>query len=147
MNYNIETSLGENEQFSSFLQEKVKEFNNKHSEHHREIRKKGAIQPINIIVSDEEGRWLGGIHADVYWNWVEINYLWIRDDFRGKGLGSQLLERAEKLAKKLGARKALLTTCEFQARSFYEIHDYQVAGEIKDYPPGSCYYTMVKTLS
>ncbi len=46
-----------------------------------------------------------------------------------------------------GATKALLTTYEFQARTFYEAHGYQVVGEIKDYPPGSSYYTMVKVLA
>jgi hypothetical protein len=39
-----------------------------------------------------------------------------------------------------------LTTFDFQARSFYEIKGYKVVGEIKDYPPGSSYFTMVKEL-
>ena len=44
-------------------------------------------------------------------------------------------------------QKVLLTTYEFQARSYYEMKGYKVVGEIKDYPPGTSYYTMVKILS
>ncbi|MEH7387948.1 GNAT family N-acetyltransferase [Bacillus sp. JJ1521] len=78
---------------------------------------------------------------------MEINKFWISEEYRGKGLGRHLLDKAEKVAKEKGAKKALLTTFEFQAHSFYGINGYQVVGEIKDYPPGNSYYTMVKTLS
>lgn len=146
MSYHIEISLESNEKFSTFLHKKIREFNNIHSAKHKEVREKEAVQPINIIVSDTNGSWIGGLNADVYWNWVEINDFWFHEEYRGKGLGSDLLDKAEKIAKDKGAKKALLTTFEFQARSFYEFKGYQVVGEIKDYPPGSSYYTMVKTL-
>lgn len=146
MNDNIEILLEHNEEFSTFLHKKIREFNNEHSIHHKEKRKKEAVQPINIIVSDENENWIGGLNANVYWGWMEINDFWFREDYRGKGLGGQLLDKAEKIAKEKGAKKALLTTFEFQARSYYEMKGYQVVGEIKDYPPGSSYYTMVKSL-
>lgn len=146
MNYKIEISLDNNEKFSAFLHENIREFNNEHSIHHKEARKKEAGQPINIIVSDDKENWIGGLNADVYWNWLEINDFWFSEKYRGQGLGGLLLDKAEKIAKEKGAKNALLTTFEFQARSFYEIKGYQVVGEINDYPPGSSYYTMVKPL-
>ncbi|MFJ8260458.1 GNAT family N-acetyltransferase [Rummeliibacillus sp. NPDC094406] len=146
MNYNIEVSLKKNNEFSSYLEKMIREFNNKHSIHHKEVRKKESVQPINIIVSDERKEWVGGVNADVYWDWVEINNFWFQEEFRGKGLGGLILEKTEQIAKEKGAKKALLTTFEFQARSFYELKGYKVVGEIKDYPPGSSYYTMVKNL-
>lgn len=77
---------------------------------------------------------------------MELNEYWLSEDLRVKGLGTKLLDQLEAIAKQKGAKKALLTTFEFQARSFYEKRGYQVVGEIKDYPPGSSYYTMVKVL-
>jgi hypothetical protein len=41
----------------------------------------------------------------------------------------------------------MLTTFEFQARTFYEIHGYTIAGRMEDYPPGSSYYWMRKELA
>lgn len=146
MNDNIQMLLGPSMAFSNFLKTKIKEFNNQHSLHHQLAREKGAIQPINLIVTDDEQQWAGGISAEVYWNWLEINDFWLRKDFRKQGLGSRLLQKTEELAREKGATKALLTTFEFQARSFYEAKGYEVVGEIKDYPPGSSYYTMVKSL-
>ncbi|MCD8510014.1 MAG: GNAT family N-acetyltransferase [Bacillus sp. (in: Bacteria)] len=124
----------------------MKEFNNKHSHFHKEVRKNGAVQPIQIFVTDTNKQWTGGISAQVYWDWVELNEYWLSEDLRVKGLGTKLLDQLEAIAKQKGAKKALLTTFEFQARSFYEKRGYQVVGEIKDYPPGSSYYTMVKVL-
>ncbi|UOQ45792.1 GNAT family N-acetyltransferase [Halobacillus salinarum] len=146
MHYTIEVSMKQNEKFSTFLQKKIKEYNNKHSIHHKEVRKSGAVQPINVMVSNDDESWIGGLNADFYWDWLEINDFWVHKEYRGKGLGAHLLEKAEKIAKEKGAKKALLTTFEFQARTFYETKGYQVVGEVKDYPPGSSYFTMVKVL-
>jgi len=146
MDYSIEVSLEQNEEFSAFLKQKIRDFNNEKSIHHREVRREGAIQPITIVVFDNDRKWIGGISAEVYWDWLEIHDFWLREDYRGKQLGSFLLDKTEAIAREKGATKSLLTTFEFQARTFYETHQYTVVGEIKDYPPGSSYYTMVKPL-
>lgn|SRR5699024_10453500 len=147
MNYSIDVLLESNEKFSTFLNTKIREFNNDYSIYHKNARRKESIQPINIIVTDDEDRWIGGITAETYWNWLEINDYWFDEKNRGKGLGSSLLSKTEEIALENGATRVMLTTFEFQARSFYELHGYKVVGEVKDYPPGSSYYIMVKSLS
>ncbi|MFD1363260.1 GNAT family N-acetyltransferase [Lentibacillus salinarum] len=122
------------------------EFNNEHSIHHKSAKRNESVQPTNIIVTDDKDRWIGGIIAEVYWNWLEINDFWFDENFRGKGLGSSLLSKTEEIASGKGATSVMLTTFEFQVRSFYELYGYKVVGEVRDYPPGSSYYTMVKSL-
>lgn len=146
MDYQIEILLENHDDFTSFLNTKLKEYNDEHSPYHKESRQKGSIRSLNLIVTDHQQQWIGGITAEVYWGWVEINKFWFSKEYRGKGIGGQLLAKAEETAKQMGATKALLTTYDFQARTFYEARGYQVVGEIKDYPPGSSYYTMVKHL-
>ncbi|OXS76446.1 GNAT family N-acetyltransferase [Lysinibacillus sp. KCTC 33748] len=146
MDYQVEILLEKHDDFTTFLNTKIREYNDEHSPYHKESRKKGSVRPLNIIVTDLQQQWIGGITAEVYWGWVEINKFWFSQEFRGKGIGGQLLAKAEETAKQMGATKALLTTYDFQARTFYEARGYQVVGEIKDYPPGSSYFTMVKTL-
>ena len=145
MQYSINVLLNDSKEFSTFLNSKIKQFNNDHSIHHKNAREKGSVQPINITVTDEGGRWICGITGEIYWDWLEINDFWVNENFRGNGLGSLLLSKAEEVALGKEATKVLLTTFEFQARSFYELHGYKVVGEVKDYPPGSSYYTMVKS--
>ncbi|WP_338653892.1 GNAT family N-acetyltransferase [Lysinibacillus sp. Y5S-8] len=146
MEYQVEVLHEQHEAFTNFLSEKIRAYNNEHSSYHRESRQQGAIQPLQLIVTDLQQQWIGGITAEVYWGWVEIHKFWFSEEYRGKGIGAKLLAKAELVAKEMGATKALLTTYEFQARTFYEAQGYQVVGEIKDYPPGSSYYTMVKSL-
>ncbi len=100
-----------------------------------------------MIVTDQQQQWVGGLTAEVYWGWLEIHKCWFQEAYRGKGLGSKLLAQVGIAAQEMGAKKALLTTYSFQARTFYEERGYQVVGEIKDYPPGSSYYTLVKTFN
>ncbi len=147
MDYQVEILLEKHDDFTTFLNTKIREYNDEHSPYHKESRKKGSVRPLNIIVTDFQQQWIGGITAEVYWGWVEINKFWFSQEFRGKGIGGQLLAKAEETAKQMGATKALLTTYDFQARTFYETRGYQVVGEVKDYPPGSSYFTMVKTLN
>ncbi|MFJ7732918.1 GNAT family N-acetyltransferase [Lysinibacillus sp. NPDC097231] len=146
MDYQIEVLLEKHDDFTSFLNTKLRVYNDEHSPYHKASREKGYIRPLNLIVTDTQQQWIGGITAEVYWGWVEINKFWFSQEYRGKGIGGQLLAKAEDTAKQMGATKALLTTYDFQARTFYEARGYQVVGEIKDYPPGSSYYTMVKSL-
>lgn len=146
MEYQVEVLRGQHEDFTNFLSKKIRAYNNEQSPYHRESRKKGAVLPLQLIVTDQQQQWIGGITAEVYWGWIEIHKFWFSEEYRGKGIGTKLLAQAELVAKDMGATKALLTTYEFQARTFYEAHGYQVVGEIKDYPPGSSYYTMVKVL-
>lgn len=140
----MDVSQQVDEDFIAFLMGKIRKFNMQHSPHHKAASRKGAVLPINIAVADDNDQWIGGISSEVYWDWLEINYFWLRDDLRGQGIGSHLLNQTEKIAGEKGARRALVTTFKFQARSFYEAKGYHVVGEVKDYPPGSSYYTMVK---
>lgn len=132
------------EPFETFLQQKIREFNNDHSPHHLEVRKPGAIKTLNIIVKNECGETLGGLAASTYWDWLDIDNLYLPEDLRGDGLGATLLQQAEAIAAGRGCTRCFLTTFEFQARQFYEGQGYYVTGKLEDYPPGSTYYWMRK---
>ena len=46
---------------------KIRAYNNEQSPYHRESRKKGAVLPLQLIVTDQQQQWIGGITAEVYW--------------------------------------------------------------------------------
>lgn len=146
MAYQIKASSEPHPEFATYLHEQLKEFNNQHSPAHKRIRPEGAIKQVHIRVEEDDGQWSGGITGEIYWNWLELNDFWLSESIRGQGLGSTLLADIERMGKEHGATRVLLTTFEFQARTFYERHGYKVVGIVEDYPPGSNYYTMVKVL-
>jgi GNAT superfamily N-acetyltransferase len=87
-------------------------------------------------IHDQDGELAAGVLAEVYWNWLHIDLLWVREDLRRQGYGGQLLETIEKAAVDLGARSAYLDTFSFQAPDFYKKRGYRVFGELEDFPSG-----------
>ncbi len=127
------------------IHEAIKAFNDEISPAHKEIRAAGG-QALNIAVHDGAGSLVGGLTADTYWGWLDIDDLWLREAHRHQGIGTQLLAAAENEARQRGCRRAMLKTFSFQAREFYEKNGYQVTGRLNDYPPGECFYWMCKEL-
>lgn len=104
-------------------------------------------KPLHFAIYDENKTLLAGILGGVGgWGGLEISILWVREDLRGEGLGSQLLEHMETEGKKLGAWKARLDTFDFQARDFYLKKGYEICGTLKDFPKGHELYYFFKDL-
>jgi GNAT superfamily N-acetyltransferase len=147
LNAEIVLSELEDKEFTEFLHQKIKSFNNDISPYHKVSREPGAVKPLNLILKDETGKSIGGLTANTYWDWLAIDDFYIPEDFRGVGIGQTLLKKAEEIAVSRGCKRCFLTTFKFQARVFYEKQGYNVIGKLDDYPPGSVYYWMRKDLS
>jgi len=89
---------------------------------------------------------VGGVLGEIYWDWLYIDLLWVRDDLRGSGHGHRLLTHAEDEARQRGVKNAYLDTFSFQSPGFYKQHGYQVFGELQDFPPGNQRYFFTKEL-
>ena len=97
-------------------------------------REVAESEPLNLYVEDEHGEIMAGLVAETFGNWLEIEYLFVKDDLRGQGIGSQLLQRAESEAKKRNCRFAFVNTYQFQAPGFYQKQGYKEVFTLKDYP-------------
>lgn len=80
---------------------------------------------------EEHGQILAGIYAVRELDCVTIEYLYVEEKHRGRGYGSQLLERIEQQARAAGAKRIFLNTFSFQAPAFYEKHGYQLFAKLK----------------
>jgi len=103
-------------------------------------------QIICFAIQGPDQEIVGGVIAAIYWNWLYIDLMWMKEDLRGHGYGSRLLILAEDEARKRGAKHAFLDTFSFQAPGFYERHGYRVFGELQDFPQGCQRYFMTKQL-
>ena len=102
--------------------------------YNRSKREVAESEPLNLYVEDEYGEIMAGLVAEIFGNWLEIEYLFVREDLRGQGIGSQLLQQAESEAKKRNCRCAFVNTYQFQAPAFYQKYGYKEVFTMKDYP-------------
>jgi len=99
-----------------------------------------------FVIKNEKDEILGGVIGTTYWDWLSVELMWIREDLRGQGLGQRLLQMAEDVGRKRGAKQALLDTFSFQAPGFYKKNGYKVFGQLDDFPQGHQRYFMTKAL-
>ena len=97
-------------------------------------REKAESEPLNLYLEDDKGELMAGLVAEIFGNWIEIEYLFVKEDLRGQGIGSQLLQQAESEAKKKNCRYAFVNTYQFQAPTFYQKQGYKEVFTLKDYP-------------
>jgi len=103
-------------------------------------------RPLIIAIDDSEGRVAGGLWGKTAYDWLFVELLFVPESLRGRGLGSELMKRAEAEALSRGCHSAWLDTFEFQAREFYERVGYTCFAQLPDYPVGSARYFMKKAL-
>jgi GNAT superfamily N-acetyltransferase len=102
-------------------------------------------QPLAIFLR-EEGRIAAGLAGETYCGWLFVKYLWVSEGLRGRGVGRELMVRAEVLARERGCHSAYLDTFSFQAPGFYEKLGYQEFGRL-EYPPDQHKHFMRKRLT
>ena len=80
---------------------------------------------FTLTVRADDGELLAGLAVTSTWA-----NLWVKDDHRGKGFGTALLNRAEQIALERPCHVAFLSTLTFQAPGFYEKCGYQAFGKL-----------------
>ena len=105
------------------------------------------VRPLVLALEENDGAVVGGLWGRTAYGWLFVELLVVPESLRGRGLGRELMSRAEGEAIARGCHGAWLDTFEFQARGFYERLGYECFGELQDYPAGSARYFMRKSLA
>jgi len=120
---------------------KTQELGNLIRAYNQSKREPSKSEPLNIYVEDAQGNLIAGMVAETFGNWLEIEYLYVQEDFRGQGIGSNILNRAEKEARERKCKYSFVNTYQFQAPDFYKKHGYEEVFALKEYPyTGERYY-------
>ncbi|MFA7112412.1 MAG: GNAT family N-acetyltransferase [Sphaerochaeta sp.] len=104
-------------------------------------------KPQYSLTVNEDGCLVGGLVFSVFGDWLELDFLWVDQGFRGRGVGKELLARAEAYAKDCGCKTAVVNTMSFQAKPFYEKNEYVLMYTQKNYPKTSSRYYLEKKLT
>ena len=120
---------------------KTQELGNLIRSYNQSKREPSKSEPLNIYVEDEQGNQLAGMVAETFGNWLEIEYLYVSEELRGQGIGSEILCKAEQEARERKCKYSFVDTYQFQAPDFYKKHGYTEVFALKGYPyTGERYY-------
>lgn len=105
------------------------------------------FRPLAIFLSEgENDETVGGLWGWTSFSFLHVDVLFVPESLRGTGLGSRLMQMAEREAIRRGCGGVWLDTFSFQAREFYEKLGYEVFGSIENYPPGHSRFFLKKAL-
>ncbi|WP_175533958.1 GNAT family N-acetyltransferase [Falsiroseomonas stagni] len=93
-------------------------------------------EPVTLLARAPDGTARGGLLGLTFWGWLFIDWLWLSRDLRGKGVGSELLLRAEAIARERGCAHAYTDTFSFQAPDFWLQNGYAEFGRLDGMPAG-----------
>ena len=78
----------------------------------------------------------GVLTADILWDWMYVDELWVSEDLRGTGLGKRLMRLGEAYAAERGLRGVWLWTQSWQAAAFYDHLGYEEFTRFEHFPEG-----------
>lgn len=104
------------------------------------------IRPVAILLKDEADATIGGLWGNTVFRWLVVQLVFIPEQHRGLGLGTQIMAEAEAVARARGCIGIWLDTYSFQAPKFYEALGFEVFGQVEDHPPGQSRIFMRKSL-
>jgi len=119
----------ERPELDAALGERIYEFNSSTTGIHNAVL-------LNASVEDEAGRLVAGLTGHTWGGCCEILRLWVHESTRGAGVGTALMQAAEREAIRRGCRQIVLSTHSFQAPRFYEKLGFRRLAAIPNYPRG-----------
>mgnify|MGYP000426217307 CR=1 FL=1 len=93
-------------------------------------------ESISYVAVNEHGAVAGAVYGYIRWDWVYIDILYVSDGYRDQGLGTQLMNKVEDMARTRGMTGLHLTTHDWQGSKFYEKLGYTLYGTLDNFPKG-----------
>jgi len=90
-------------------------------------------ETLGLYAKNDDDEIVGGLYALIHSSTVWLKYIWLAEQIRGQGTGSELVSRLEDEVRKRGVDAICVDTYSFQAPAFYEKHGFVEAGRFINY--------------
>lgn len=97
---------------------------------------------VAVLAHAADGAFLGGMYGVLAWGWLYIDWAFVDQAHRGRGLGQRLLAAMEEQARARGILRVRLNTGSFQdALRFYQRAGFEVFAQLEVLGPDGAAYT------
>lgn len=136
---NIAVDTDKDQKIAAILKKNLREFNK---------AKIGTYEYIHytIYITDENENITGGLYGEILDKVCVIYVVWVHENTRKKGLGTEIFNKLEAFAKDNNCKILQVDTAEFQARQFYEKIGFSVVATLPENFMGFTTFIMRKTL-
>ncbi len=128
------------------LKEYEKYINQKVTMYETSIDMNKSSEIITFVALDND-EFVGGVQGEISNDSMYINLLVVNAGYRGKNIGTKLMNKLETEAITRGVVCVNLATSEFQAKEFYQKNGFKIIMERENNPKGYKCYTLIKWLS
>ena len=91
---------------------------------------------LAVVVRNAAADIVGGISGFTAWGWLYVQWLWVAETERGRGLAGTMLAEAEAEARARGCHGAYIDTFSPVALKTYQRAGYTAFGALEDFPRG-----------
>ena len=106
-----------------------------------------GFAPLAVVLKDEDSdEMIGGLWGRTVYEWLFIEFLFVPEHLRGRGLGARLLRAAEATARDRGCIGVCLDTFDFNAPGFYKKFGYEAVAALETPKRGFKRHTLTKDL-
>lgn len=116
------------------------------SEHAQQTRGLAPGQAFAFFMKDELNEIKGGCSGFIYYGCLYVDLLWVAKALRDNKYGTQLMDKAEQLAKKNKCNFITVNTMDFEALGFYKKRGFYVEFERRGFDKNSIFYFLRKDL-
>lgn len=131
-----------NEEDSDYIRQRLIEYNQSKLPQMEEM----PYGKISFVVKDDGNEIKGGLTCRYNWGRMHLDILWLHEELRQSGIGTELLRKAEDYAVAKGCTLLYTDTFSFQAPDFYLKNGFTTIGVIEDHPKGENQYFLMKRL-
>lgn len=142
MDNSIRIDVNVSQEDVGFIWNKIREFN----KYTGPMLNYPPYEPYNVLLRNQNNEIIAGIITRIYLQAMFVEVFWIDEQYRKKGIGTELLNKVESYAKDIGCRFVHLDTFSFQAIDFYKKCSYSVFATLEDYPDNIKRYYLKKYL-
>ena len=148
---NIDFDIKSNSQTEVIVMtEKIDKYNSVLLNQIERFNRDNNIYPMEerniMFVALDYYKFVGGVHGSITEDSMYIGWLVVDEEYKGNGIGKNLMFKIEKKAKELNVYSINLGTVEFQAVKFYEKLGYKIVFVKENDPRGYKSYSMVKKI-
>lgn len=105
----------------------------------------GAPRPVELAARNGASL-VAGLCGRIEQRRLYVDYLWVEPQHRDRGIGTRLLQAAERQAAAAGCDEARIETLAAPTCMLYVALGYQVTHRLDDYIPGLTLYVLAKRL-